>query len=131
MNFTPPNLPPHDDELTRPLRELAEAGNPRPIPPLPGPPPLPKKSEDFFEKTKLARDESIVKGYCPVCGDVPVKVRKGGYKLTFLGVFFHISLSILTIGAWFFIWILWVAAHEIWKHGLRRTCMKCDLVLEG
>lgn len=182
MNFTPPNLPPHDDELTAALQEIADAMKPGPTPPLPAPPSLkpvpakdltkaeikersrqikaahaakkqaeldaklaPKKAKQAAkqaaklekEKAKAQKDletlkagETIIEDYCPSCGKAPIKLRKGGYKMTLLGTFIHIALLCLTLGYWIFFWMGFALYYQIWKPNRRRTCMKCGKVLE-
>ena len=189
MNFTPPNLPPHDDELTGALQELADAMKPGPTPPLPAPPSLkpvpakdltkaeikersrqikaahaakkqaeldaklaPKKAKQAaklekekakqaakLEKEKakaqealetLKPGETIIEDYCPSCGKAPIKLCKGGYKMTLLGTFIHLVLLCLTFGYWIFAWIGFALYYQISKPNRRRTCMKCGKVLE-
>ena len=59
MKFTPPNLPPHDDELTRALQEIAEAMKPVPTPPSPAPPSLkPVPAKDLTKDEHAAENQT-------------------------------------------------------------------------
>lgn len=94
-----------------------------------------KKRKDLEKKKKdletLAPGESVIKGFCPDCGDVGVKHLKGGYSPSFLSYIVHIGLCIFTAGGWFIVWGMILLAATIFKWGEAKTCMKCGRSLQN
>lgn len=82
------------------------------------------------ELETLAPGESVIKGFCPDCGDVAVKHRKGGYSPSILSWIVHIGLCIFTAGGWFIVWGMIMLAATIFKWGETKTCMKCGKSLQ-
>jgi hypothetical protein len=95
------------------------------------------RAKAFDERAKkkkeletLAPGESVIKGFCPDCGDVAVKHRKGGYSPSILSWIVHIGLCIFTAGGWFIVWGMIMLAATIFKWGETKTCMKCGKSLQ-
>lgn len=82
------------------------------------------KEQDF----EAGYGESIEKGFCPKCGDVPVKVSGAGYYPTYSGCFFHLFMSVVTLGFWFSVWLGIIIASHLNKG--KKVCLKCGAVLQ-
>lgn len=77
----------------------------------------------------LKPGESIDKGYCTSCGDVPVKTSGKGYHPRWYGVLFHLFMVLITVGGWIAIWAGWAIGHLLFRQGERR-CLNCGQLLQ-
>jgi len=83
-----------------------------------------------YSDQDLGPGDSIERGFCHKCGEVPVKITGAGYNPGCGWITFHLILCLISWGGWFPIWFFWALGRKIWNKG-KKTCMKCGVILRA
>lgn len=147
-------------ELAAVCKSEGEATTPPPLPiapavetasnqPAAAPPPVPQTQEQVptadvvnpevlpmqnqimqYSDQNLGPGDSIERGFCHKCGEVPVKITGAGYNPGCGWITFHLILCLISWGGWIPIWFFWALGRKIWNKG-KKTCMKCGVILRA